>query len=298
MEARVIKATMDKDRSPVTMKELVTKFKSLGISGDKVIIVHSSLSSLGFVCGGATSVILALIHALQIPMPDLQMLSPPLYRNQGTLVMPSFSSDYSNPKYWENPAVPNSWLDVIEKEWPPFHPAITPTRGIGQIPELFRTFPGVLRSNHPTCSFTAIGKHAKHIVSDHSLNSELGMESPLGKVYSLNGYVLLIGVGNDVNTSLHLAEYIYHIKEKTFDDNTIVQRSPIMLHRCTRKNVSYDVLKVETDQFEDIGKEFLEFCSMNHPEWYKETTIGLATVSFIYQPALVDFAVKRFGASN
>ena len=56
-------------------------------------------------------------------------------------------------------------------------------------------------------SFAAWGKHAEFVTDGHSLDNGLGETSPLARVYDLDGYVLLLGVDYDSNTSFHLAEY-------------------------------------------------------------------------------------------
>ena len=58
--------------------------------------------------------------------------------------MPTHTGDNSEPSNWENPPVPESWWDVIRAEMPVFDPKLTPTRGMGIIPETFRKFPGWL----------------------------------------------------------------------------------------------------------------------------------------------------------
>jgi len=87
-----------------------------------VLLIHSSLRALGWVCGGAPAVISALLDA---PGPT------------GTLVMPTHSTQLTDPAGWTSPPVPNSWWQIIREQALPYNPAITPTRGMGQSQKLF-----------------------------------------------------------------------------------------------------------------------------------------------------------------
>jgi aminoglycoside 3-N-acetyltransferase len=179
--------------SPRTVASIASDLSELGVTKRMILLVHSSLSSIGWVCGGAVAVILALEDTLG---------------TKGTLVMPTHSGDLSEPSEWRKPPVPQAWWKAIRDNMPAYNSDMTPTREMGVIPEIFRKQPGVLRSNHPCCSFAAWGKHKRTIARCHQLSYSMNSESPLGKVYKLDGSVLLIGVGHDRNTSLHLAEYM------------------------------------------------------------------------------------------
>ncbi|MBN2558170.1 MAG: AAC(3) family N-acetyltransferase [Clostridia bacterium] len=186
-EEEVVKNTV----TPSTVRSLGKAFKMLGIKTGDLLLVHSSLSSLGWVCGREQAV----IEALELAVGE-----------DGTIVMPSHSGDWSNPAEWRNPPVPAGWVDVIYDNMPAFDPRITPTRGMGRIAGAFWTYPGVRRSGHPHTSFSAWGRLAGEVVSEHRLSPQFGMESPLGRMYAMGARVLLLGVGYDSCTGFHLAE--------------------------------------------------------------------------------------------
>ncbi|MEV5899524.1 AAC(3) family N-acetyltransferase, partial [Streptomyces sp. NPDC052127] len=129
----------------VTRDSLAAELRALGVEPGEILLVHSSLSSLGWVCGGAVAVVRGLLDAIG---PD------------GTLVVPTQSGDLSDPALWSNPPVPAQWWERIRTAMPAYDPLITPALGVGVIPETVRTWPGALRSAHPQTSFAALGARA------------------------------------------------------------------------------------------------------------------------------------------
>jgi len=260
-EGDVVKLT----KQPNTITSLKRDFKTLGVEKGSIIIMHSSLSKIGWTVGGSVSVIKALIHVLT---------------SEGTLVMPTFTSGNSEPSQWENPPVPKSWWGIVRKEMPAFEAKITPTRAMGRIVETFRNWPNAFQSDHPNVSFTAWGKQAKFITENHELETELGENSPTSRLYDLNGQILLVGVNHENNSSLHLAEY-----RSDFPGKKYIRNGCAMMVNNQRQWVEWEGLDYDSDDFEQLGKDYESKIN------YKPGKIGLAEARLISIREIVDFGV-------
>ena len=258
---------------PVTVATMVDDLRSLGVEAGDTVLVHSSLSALGWVCGDAQAVVDALIQAIT---------------DAGTLVMPTHTTQYSDPSVWSNPPVPDDWVETIMTERPPFHPDRTPTRSMGAIAECFRAYPDTVRSRHPLYSFAAWGSDADSIVRDHQYDYSLGENSPLASVYDRDGTILMLGTGYETNTSLHLAEYRAQNPKET------VRTEVPVLQDGDRFDVEFDDIVTDTSDFEAIGSDFED----EHPTSVERGTIGAAESALVDQPPLVDFAVEWFEANR
>ena len=86
---------------------------------------------------------------------------------------------------------------------------------------------------------------------DQPLAFGMGEGSPLAGVYDLDGRVLLLGVGYNNNTSMHLAEYRADYPTKTVEP----EGAPVAVDGC-RQWVVFDELDLVTDDFERIGRDF------------------------------------------
>ncbi len=160
------------NRPVITRQCIVDDLRALGLQRGETLAVHSALSSLGWVEGGADTVVDALLEAL----------SP-----EGTLLMPAM-----------NRPVP-VWLH-----------AQTPSL-VGAVTEAFRRRQGVGRSLHPTHSACAWGRHAAHLLAGHPAASALGVDSPFHRLAKLGGRVLMIGVSYTTCSLVHVAEAIAQV---------------------------------------------------------------------------------------
>jgi aminoglycoside 3-N-acetyltransferase len=264
---------MDQD-APHTVGSLAAQLRHLGVESGDVVLLHSSMKSLGFVVGGSQAVVQAL----------LDVIGP-----TGTLAVPTHTSDNSDPAEWQHPPVPETWWPVIREQAPGFDPAASPSRSMGVIAETVRTWPGALRSNHPFVSFAAVGAHAADITAHHQLDDALGEHSPLGAVYRQDGKVLLLGCGHDSNTSLHLAEWRQPSPPRGEHGSSVRQPDG------TSQWVTWTDVLEEEDDFEQLGADFEAAAG---PADLSLGPIGNATGRLMPQRRLVDFATGWIAANR
>lgn len=254
------------ERKLVLKKDIIEALQKVGVKPGQNIMVHTSLSSLGFVCGGAQVVIEALLECVG---------------EEGTIMMPTQSWKNLDPEagvHWEEP---KEWWQTIRDNWPAYDKNITPTNTMGAVAEMFRQWPGAFRSDHPARSVAAYGKNARYFTENHDLSNIFGEGSPIGKLYEMDGYVLLIGVGYDKNTSLHLADV-----RANYPGKHMTKESSAIMEDGKRVWKTYETLYVDGEDFEEIGQAFEQSCQV------KKGALGNGMLTFMKQRELVDFAVQ------
>lgn len=217
-----------------TRPSLINDIRNLGLEPGDRVLVHCSLSSIGWINGGAET----LAHSL------LDVLT-----SRGTLVVPTHTSSNSDPAAWINPPVPEDWWQTIRETMPAFTPETSLTRMMGVLAETVRTWPGATRSMHPQTSFSAVGANATTVTQGHALDCMLGEESPLARLEELDAKVLLIGVGFNKCTCFHLAEY------RTGSPKSDVSFAAWI--DGERKWTTVSDVAVAEDDFLELGEDFL-----------------------------------------
>lgn len=257
----------DEPPGPFTVASLATDLRALGLSSGSTVLVHSSLSALGYVVGGAHAVVLALVD----------VLGP-----SGTLVVPTHSGELSDPRHWHHPPVPEAWWPAVRASMPPFDPELTPPRQMGLVPDVVRRLPGARRSWHPQVSFSAVGPNASFITDDHRLANGFDEHSPLARLYDLGAQVLLLGVGHANNTSLHLAEGRADVTR-----TEIIDGAPLMVDG-ERQWVTFESRENDSSDFDQLGD------AIARAGLERLGPVGASESGLLDVVATVDFAVTWF----
>ncbi len=174
-----------------TQEDIREGVRRLGLHGQQ-LCVHSSLRSFGWVLGGAQTVVESLTA-------------------EGcTLMVPAFS--------WDGFAIPppddlrparNGWdYETVARSYRGMGRIYSPASveidtDMGAISAAVLRVTGRARGNHPLCSFAAIGPFAKELVSGQG---PVDVLAPLAQLAARGGFLVLMGVGLEVVTAVHLAE--------------------------------------------------------------------------------------------
>jgi aminoglycoside 3-N-acetyltransferase len=173
----------------VTPEDLREGIRALGLA-DTTVCVHSSLRSLGHVDGGADSVVDALLAegcTLMVPTfsaPFFVLAPPPEMRLERNGI--DYDAAHDSPGR--------------ERIYSPDGNEISPT--MGAIPAAVLARPERVRGDNALCSFAALGPRADLVAEQRPLD----VYAPLRILVARDGFVLLIGVGLERMTLIHVAE--------------------------------------------------------------------------------------------
>lgn len=250
---------------PVTEADLRRDLRALGIEPGCCLMVHSSLRAVGWVLGGAPTVVRALLDSL----------GP-----EGTLAMPAATPMNVDPVSWPDP-VDDRWLELVRDHWPLFDPATTPT-SLGIVPETFRNWPGTRRSGHPVESVCARGPVAAEITASHPWAFSEGAEGPFGRLHEKRAQVLLLGVGFNRCTALHYAESLASTRRTT------VVRFPVEIEGRRTWVEAPNVADDNDTHFPEVGRRYLAAGRA------RTGAVGGAAAVLFSMADLVPFATRYF----
>ena len=147
-----------------------------------------------------------------------------------------------------------SWTGNDEEAFDPI--TTSASEDLGVVADAFWRLPGIVRSNHPF-AFAAAGPQAARITAGSLPLPPHCLESSVGRVHDLDGQVLLLGVGHDADTTLHLAEVLAGVPYRISKYCTVLQDGrPIRIryeendHCCTRFALADEWLRARRVQSE------------------------------------------------
>lgn len=250
------------------VEHLVRDLDALGVRAGATLLVHASLRRVG---PAADAVLPALRTALG---PD------------GTLVVPAFTAGNSDtsPEYRsQTKGLTERQLMAHHADMPPFDPLRTPAQGMGRLAEAVRSSPGAVRSTHPQTSFAAVGARAAELMARHAEDCHLGENSPLARLYAAGAHILLIGVGYDVCSAFHLAEY------RTADPPRREYRC-VVLRDGQRRWISYKDVDLDDSDFAALGEAYEVHDAALPALAVRHGRLGAAESRALPLTAAVDFA--------
>jgi aminoglycoside 3-N-acetyltransferase len=162
----------------LTKNDLIQQFKAIGISSGDSLLVHASLSKIGFIENGPQTVVEALLESVG---------------QEGNLLMPNSPNTSFQLDYIRDLKV----FDVVNDR-----------SGLGAISEYFRKLPNAIRSAHPTEPVSCMGPDAEWFTADHFGElTPYTAKSPFAKLSQKGGKILYLGVTLDnAGTNLHTLE--------------------------------------------------------------------------------------------
>ena len=175
----------------ISAKSIDCAVKKSGLKG-KCVCVHSSIKSFGApVKGGAEAIIDVFLE------------------NGCTVMAPTFTwYDTAPPEGVKAPkqnGMPKNGFTFSGEKGVAFSTDSDDiaTGDMGILARELLLYEGRARGNHPICSFTALGPYAKELIKEQE---PMDVFAPLRELALFNGYFLLMGVGLNRLTAVHLAE--------------------------------------------------------------------------------------------
>jgi aminoglycoside N3'-acetyltransferase len=219
------------------------QLRALGVREGGVLLVHTSFRAVRPVAGGPTGLIDALRTAIGAA---------------GTLVMPSWAGS----------------------DGQPFDPVMTPAAAdLGVVADTFWRMPDVRRAEH-CFAFAAAGPLAERVLCDPLPLPPHIPASPVGRVHELNGQVLLLGVGHEADTTLHLAELMAGVPYGVPKHVTVLENGT--------------TVRIEYDENDHCCERFALLDDWLRPRALQvEGRVGHAHARLIESRAIVDTALAQ-----
>jgi aminoglycoside 3-N-acetyltransferase len=189
--------------------ELQASLRRLGVMPGDVLMVHASYGSFAGFRGNVGDALRTLQRAVT---------------EDGALLMPTLPFSGSAVEFVENVA-------VTDLKRAPSH--------MGLLSDLFRRWPNVTRSIHPTHPVAGWGRRAAALLNEHAVaGSPCGVHSPYHKLLEADGKILLAGVSIAALTFYHSIEELLEpllpvrpFTERIYELKTLDARGALHLTR-------------------------------------------------------------------
>lgn len=180
----------------ITRKQLEEQMQQFSHCKGKIVTVHASLKAVGEIEGGGETLLNVLIDYFT--------------QNGGLLCIPTHT--------WNSLVYDRRKNDTC----------------VGVLPRLAAGHPDAVRTLHPTHSMAVFGDREKvaQFVKDEAVaDTPANPNGCYGKLLADNGYILLIGIGQEKNTFIHCVEEMLDVPDRLTD--TMVERT--IIHKDGRE---------------------------------------------------------------
>ncbi|MCG5459269.1 AAC(3) family N-acetyltransferase [Micromonospora sp. PSH03] len=249
---------------------LADELRALGVRPGVCLLVHCGLRRVGPLEHGPAT----LAGALR------DVLGP-----AGTLLVPTQTdgnSTTSRVHLAATAGMDRAQRERYEAALPGWDRRTTPSHRMGALAEYVRCTPGAVRSDHPQTSFAALGPRARQLTDGHDLTCHLGERSPVGGLYAADGQILLLGIGYEVCSALHLAEYRLPVPPPERDYHCF------RLVDGRRVRLDFRALDLDDRDFPMVG------AALDDTPLVRHGRVGRADARLLPARAAVDFATGWF----
>ncbi len=216
----------------ITRKEFGQILADNGIGAGMIIEAYIQLDKCDYVIGGAKTIIEEIMNAIGYT---------------GTMVMNIKSATNYEPSYWKNLGQNLDMAKVIRKDMPIYSKKESDSYWQSDVTNHFKSYDGVIFSNHPANAFVAWGKYAKFLCNRQSIHFALSEESCCARLYELRASTLLIGCDYSEVASLNLAQY-------RSDTSPIMLNGSVIENAGSRTWKKYLDLNLDCVKLNDVGK--------------------------------------------
>ncbi len=260
---------INSSKFPITKDYLIKEFRELGIKNNDIIMVHSSVSSFGYIVNGAHDIIDALMEIV----------------TDGIIAVPGHTTINSKVEDWQRPPVPKEWFDIIKNNIKPTTKETEPN-GIGAVPRIFSRYDGIYRTSHPFVSLMYFGKNIPNQLKNQPLDKPHSFDGPFGYLYNNNVKLVMLGSEYDNLTFMHLASNLKNESYSVVESNVYINNEIV--------RVSFLIEDDDTDLFNVIGSKF----EVEKQDFITVRKIGNSICKIIDGKELVDYTLNYYNSSN